>query len=183
MSDLKFNVAQLLRESIGGRRDHTFELAALPLDEKLQLRNIEGRVRFTRSGSGVIAHVQAQGGVKLTCVRSLTEFDEQVAVDFTDEFHSVVDVLTGASLPVPDEEDPFYLTDTHMADIGEAIREYVLLELPMYPVSPKHRDAPVSYSTEASDGDDAVVDEADEPVDNRLAVLKNLLQPKPDDNE
>lgn len=175
VSELKFNVAQLLREDVGNRRDHHFELEALPIDD-LSLRDVVGDVRFTRSASGVVAKVVARGTVRLTCVRSLDEFDEPIAVKFTDEFHSVVDVTTGAKLPKPRDDDPFFLSDTHMADVGEVIREYVLLELPMSPISPAHRTERVSYTIE-SDGAAAEQDEAAEVVDERLAVLKNLLKP------
>jgi uncharacterized protein len=174
MSELKFNVAQLLREPIGGRRNHTFELDVLPLDEALRLREITGEVRFTRSGSGVVADVKAHGTVRLTCVRSLEEFDEPVDVSFSDEYHSIVDILTGSKLPTPREEDPYFLSDTHMADIGAALREYALLELPMYPVCPEYRDTPISYSTDAPLADEQ--EAAVEPVDARLAALKDWKQ-------
>ncbi|NJM05121.1 DUF177 domain-containing protein [Candidatus Gracilibacteria bacterium] len=169
MTILKFNVAQLLRELIGARRDHEFIEASLPLDETLVLRDIHGNVRFTRTATGVFAQVRARGVVRLTCVRSLEEFDETVDVTFEDQFHSVIDVVTGAGLPTPAEEDPFMLDELHMADIGEALRAYVLLELPLNPVSPGHRDTIVNYSV-ASDG----IVEADDgaPIDARFEALK-----------
>jgi uncharacterized protein len=171
MTDLSFNVAQLLREQIGAQRDHTFTEARLPLDDNLTLRKINGSVRFTRTATGVYAHVRANGVVRLECVRSLEEFDQPVELDFDDEFHSVIDVITGLSLPKPDEEDPFFLTDQHLADIGEAIREYTLLELPMNPVSPDYRDKPVNITVE-SEAEDGVDAEGQQPVDERLAALK-----------
>lgn len=149
MTVLKFNVAQLLREEMGARRDYTFTEASLPLDEQLTLRDISGAVRFTRTATGVWANVKARGVVRLTCVRSLEEFDEQVQVEFADQFHSVIDVFTGGSLPAPIEDDPFLLDELHMADIGEALREYTLLALPLNPVSPAHRDQPVSYTVQS----------------------------------
>jgi uncharacterized protein len=169
MSTIKFNVAQLLREMIGGRRDHTFTEAALPLDEQLVLRDISGDVRFTRTATGVYAHVRARGTVRLTCVRSLEEFDQPVEVDFSDEFHSVVDVMTGAGLPEPAEDDPYLLTELHMADVGEALRDYTLLELPLNPVSPAYRDKPVSYTVQSEGIEDEQTDTA---VDSRFEALK-----------
>jgi uncharacterized protein len=151
MTDLKFNVAQLLREEMGSRRDYTFTEDSLPLDEKLTLRAINGSVRFTRTATGVWVNVRSKGTVRLTCVRSLEEFDHEVAVEFADQFHSVIDVYSGATLPQSLEEDPFLLDELHMADVGEALREYTLLDLPLNPVSPAHRDRPVSYTVQ-SDG-------------------------------
>ncbi|MBC8076561.1 MAG: DUF177 domain-containing protein [Chloroflexales bacterium] len=170
MTDIKFNVAQLLRDVVGARRDHTFSEARLSLDDDLTLRQIEGTVRFTRTASGVYASAQARGVVRMECVRSLEEFDQPVDFKFADEFHAVVDVMTAVSLPKPDEEDPFFIDDRHMIDLGEAIREYTLLELPMNPVSPAYRDRPVQASF--GDDNDEPVDAVEAPVDERLFGLK-----------
>jgi uncharacterized protein len=149
MTHLKFNVAQLLREEMGSRRDYTFTEDSLPLDEKLTMRAISGSVRFTRTATGVWVNVRARGIVRLTCVRSLEEFDHEVTLEFADQFHSVIDVYTGSTLAEPLEDDPFFLDELHMADIGEAVREYTLLELPLNPVSPAHRDQMVSYTVQS----------------------------------
>lgn len=174
MSTIKFNVAQLLREAIGTRRDYTFTEPTLPLDEMLVLRELAGQVRFTRTATGVYAQVQVKGVVQLTCVRSLEEFDYTLELEFSDQFHSVIDVITGVALPKPDEDDPFMLNELHMADVGEAIREYALLELPLNPVSPAYRDRPVSYTVQ-SEGIDAeeAADAADQPADlDAIEALK-----------
>jgi uncharacterized protein len=168
MTQIKFNVAQLLRENIGARRDHTFEDEALPLDETLVLRDLGGSVRFVRSSTGVFARVHAQGVVRLVCVRSLEEFDYELELDVYDELHSVVDVMTGAPMHRPPEEDPFFLDELHMADIGEVLREYALLTLPLNPVAEAYRDQPVHYSVE-SEGAETT---DDEDIDDRLAILK-----------
>jgi uncharacterized protein len=165
MSTIKFNVAQLLREVIGTRRDYSFSEPTLPLDETLTMRELAGQVRFTRTATGVYAQVHVTGLVRLTCVRSLEEFDYELALTFSDQFHSIIDVMTGVSLPKPDEDDPFMLNELHMADVGEAIREYALLELPLNPVSPAYRDQPVSYTVQSEgidEGDAANI--MDQPI-------------------
>jgi uncharacterized protein len=169
MTNLKFNVAQLLLEEIGAWRDYGFTEERLNLDDVLTLRDITGSVRFTRTASGVFAHIRARGVVRMVCVRSLEEFDQPVDLDVSDEFHSVIDVVSAETLPTPTEEDPFLLDTFHMADIGECIREYTLIELPLSPVCEAWRGAPVSYTLQsehdADEGDEDVVDE-------RLEVLK-----------
>ncbi len=169
MTIIRFNVAQLLREEIGARRAHQFAEPTLPLDDSLTLRTITGDVRFTRTATGVYAQVTAHGTVTLTCVRSLEPFDYPVSVTFADEFHSLVDVITSTRLAKPTEEDPFMLTESHMADVGEAIREYTLLALPIKPVSPAHADAPVQYTIQTASDDETDDDE----IDVRLRALKN----------
>ncbi len=130
-TDLKFNVAQLLREEIGGRREYRFQESELPLDETLVLRQLDGGVRFTRTASGVLADVTAQGLVETPCNRCLTPVMTPVKMSFRDEFHSVIEVNTGVPLPKPEEEDPFFIDENHLVDLGEALREYALMELPM----------------------------------------------------
>ncbi len=172
MTRLKFNVAQLLRETVGSRRDYTFAEDALPLDQSLVLRGLEGTVRFTRTASGVFVHIYVRGKVRLTCVRSLEGFDEPLELDIADEFHSIIDVDAGSRLPHPDEEDPFLLDAFHMADVGEAIREYALLALPISPVCDACRDQPVQYSVQSDGYRDPDDDDDETEIDTRLAVLK-----------
>nr|MCU0494553.1 DUF177 domain-containing protein [Chloroflexaceae bacterium] len=141
----------------------------LPLDETLVLRDIRGHVRFTRTTSGVYANAQVEGVIRLTCVRSLEEFDETIQLSIEDQFHSIVDVFTGSALTKPTEEDPFLLDEAHMADLGELIREYTLLNLPLNPVAPAHRDQPVQYTVQ-SEGLEPEDDGT--PIDGRLEALK-----------
>jgi DUF177 domain-containing protein len=131
MTDLKFNVAQLLREEIGGRRSYEFSEASLPLDEETTLNEIVGSVRFTRTASGVLVDVKTHGTIELLCMRCLTPTPIQIEMHSRDEFHSKIEVNTGIPLPKPDDEDPFFITENHLIDVGEVIREYALLELPM----------------------------------------------------
>ncbi len=171
--DLKFNVAQLLREIIGAQRSYTFTEERIILDPPLVLRAIDGKVQFTRTASGVIGAVNAQGIVATECTRCLKPIDMQVAVRFYDEFHSRFEVNTGIPLPAPDEEDPFFIDEQHMVDIGEAIREYTLIELPMRPLCmPDCKGlcprCGVDWNNEQCTCSDAEVDE-------RLEVLRALL--------
>jgi uncharacterized protein len=105
-------------------------------------------------------------------VRSLEEFDHRVELEFSDQFHSVIDVMTGATLAKPTEEDPYYLNELHMADIGEAIREYTLLALPINPVSPAYRDTPVNYSVQSA----GMAEDTDEPIDARFEALREWAE-------
>lgn len=173
MTPIKFNVAQLLREHIGARREYDMTEASLPLDDVLVLRNIRGNVRFTRTASGVFAHIRAHGVVRMVCVRSLEEFDQPVTVDSQDEFHSVLDVVSGVALPRPTEEDPFFLDENHMADVGEAIREYTLLELPIRPVCEAWSNHPVAYTTQSDDYND---EQEEQGIDKRLEILKSWVE-------
>ncbi|MEF3275204.1 MAG: DUF177 domain-containing protein [Chloroflexus sp.] len=171
MTTLRFNLAQLLREEMGARRDISFSEPALQLDDELTLRNISGRLRLTRTAAGVYAQVTVHGIVTLTCVRSLEPFDYELDLDFSDQFYAVVDVVNGHRLPQPSEDDPFMLDELHHIDIGEAIRSYALINLPMNPVAPAYRDQPVNYTVE-SEG----LNEDDSLIDDRFAALRKWAE-------
>jgi len=173
MTDLKFNVAQLLREEVGARREYEFSEEALPLDEDMTLRQIDGQVRFTRTASGVLGDVEASGTVEMPCMRCLNPSTQAISVQFRDEFHSKIEVNTGFPLPKPEEEDPFYITENHLVDLGEAIREYALLALPMQPLC-----RPDCKGICPSCGADRNSEECGcqvEESDDRFAALKALL--------
>jgi uncharacterized protein len=77
--------------------------------------------------------------------------------------------MNGEGLPEPAEDDPYLLNELHMADIGDAIRDYTLLELPINPVSPAYRDKPVSYTVQSEGIDD---EQTDDIVDSRFEALR-----------
>jgi uncharacterized protein len=177
MTDLKFNVAQLLREEVGARREYDFAEAALLLDAETTLRQIVGRVRFTRTASGVLGDVEAHGVVEMPCMRCLNPSTQTIAVQFRDEFHSKIEVNTGLPLPQPQEEDPFYITENHLVDLEEVIREYALLELPMQPLC-----RPDCKGICPTCGADRNIEECrcqNEESDDRFAALKALLEDNP----
>jgi uncharacterized protein len=173
MTDLKFNVAQLLREEIGARRNYTFAEEALSLDDETALRQLDGKVRFTRTATGVLADVDAQGVVELPCIRCLNPTRQQIDLHFRDEFHSTIEVNTGVPLPKPDEEDPFYIDESHLVDLGEALREYALLELPMQPLcKPDCKGLCPTCGADLNLGDCGCIQDED---DERFSILKDLL--------
>ncbi|MBC8161405.1 MAG: DUF177 domain-containing protein [Roseiflexaceae bacterium] len=174
--DLRFNVAQLLREEIGGRRNYTFSEAALPLDETTVLRDLVGSVRFTRTASGVLADVQAHSKVDTQCIRCLTAVQPPVQIVFRDEFHSVVEVTTGYALPKPDEDDPYFISESHLVDLGGAIREYGLIEMPMRPLC--REDCKGLCPNCGADLNEGPCDCVEDTSDNRFDALKKLLDTK-----
>lgn len=173
LTDLRFNVAQLLREEIGGRRNYTFTEKALQLDEAMILRDIEGAVRFTRTASGVLAAVQAHGQVDAECMRCLKPVQVPISIKFRDEFHSVVEVNTGVVLPKPDEDDPFFITESHLIDLEQAIREYALIELPMQPLCQEDCKGLCPHC--GANRNDGPCGCTDDESDSRFDVLKKLL--------
>lgn len=178
MHDLKFNVAQLLREEIGSRRSYAIAEETFPLDETLALRQLQGTVRFTRSSTGVLVDVDAQAVVEMPCTRCLNPASQQLKLRFRDQFHSKIDVNTGVALPRPDEEDPFFIDEVHKIDLAEAIRQRALIEMPMRMLC--RPDCQGLCPVCGVDLNVEVGHVHAEEVDDRFAALKALLDQQPD---
>jgi uncharacterized protein len=172
MNDTRLNVATLLREPLGSSREIRFTLDALPLDRDLAAREIEGTARLTRLRDAVLVAAKARGVARLECARCLSAYDQPFAADFAEEFRQTVDVHTGHDLDrdretAVDEEDDepgFSIDENHELDLAEALRQWVVLELPMRPDCGALCAGP--EVTRFGDED---------AVDSRLAALAELL--------
>ena len=131
VNSLQFNVAQLLHEPIGGIRVCLFDGQEVTVPDG-QCHGLKGEVRFLRTDKGLLGEVTAEAGLKVSCCRCLSEMESQVTVSFKEEFFPTVDILTGAPLSVPPES--FAIDGRHILDLGAAIQEYVILNMPLKPL-------------------------------------------------
>lgn len=171
--ETQVNVASLLMEDVGGRRDVAITLSSCPLDEDLVARDTTGGIRLTRIRSGILAQGQVSGVVELQCARCLQEYDQPFRTEFAEEFHQTVDVRNGAGVTPPrgkptreddDDEIAFEINDAHEMDMTELLRQWILLELPMRP-----------DCGEACPGPPAMAEDPEAQVDTRFAALEQLL--------
>jgi len=172
LDETRFKVASLLMEPVGNMRDVQIELATLPLDEELEAHGVSVLARLTRLSNGILVVGDVKASVPLECATCLAEYDEQIAERFSESFRQLVDVRTGAALPaeVPDEdgdvddEPAFTIDESHELDLGEAIRQWIVLAIPMQPTCGPNCPGPLLRTT----GEE-------EEVDNRFAGLASLL--------
>jgi uncharacterized protein len=173
MSDLQFNVAQLLRENVGARRQYEFNDPSLPLSDELTLVPLDGHVKFTRTKSGVLATAKASGAVIQTCGRCLTDYQQPISVAFDEEFFATIHVTMGTPLPKPDVDDAFVIDENHMLDLGNAIREYTLLALPIAPVCREDCQGLCPHcGVNRNESPCSCIEEI---TDERMAALRKLL--------
>lgn len=176
---LTYNVSQLLREESGSRRDYVFAETLLQLHEGEVLRDITGEARFTRTESGIYVDVTASGIVSTTCMRCLQPAFVAIDVTFAEQYRATVDVTTGASIAhdAEEDDDAFIIDERHFLDIGEALREYAILEMPMRPLC-----KPTCLGLCAGCGVDLNQEScrcSETPVDNRFSALQALLDRTP----
>lgn len=165
--DTRVHVAQLLQEPVGATRQRALALPELELDDEHDADGVAANLRLTRIPTGILVEGRLTATVTLECIRCLEEFDQPVETTFADEYRPTVDVVTGHDVEQDgetDEADYFSISDTHVLDVAESLRQAILLALPMAPRC--REDCP---------GITDAVDAASEAGDDRLAVLGQLL--------
>ena len=127
----EFNVAQLLKEPIGGRRSYEVEIPVDFEEEELrQSDSVTGTVDLLRTNSGVLVEAALDGAVTVECSRCLTDVRCPVSLDIVEEFHPTVDVVRGTFVAVEEEDAALLINEHHILDIAEVVRQALLLEVP-----------------------------------------------------
>jgi uncharacterized protein len=158
------NVAALLKEPVGSSRSYPLRLDTFPLDAELMATDIAGTVKLTRLSDEIIARIHVAGGAELQCLRCLRAYPEAFETDFTEEFRIAHDVRTGNGIAAPADDERFDINENHELDFGEALRQEIIVALPMRP----------TCGTDCPGPDVTEVGETDQ-IDDRFASLASLL--------
>lgn len=179
--DTRLNVASLLLEPVGSTREIRVSLPRLELDDDLVATDVVAPARLTRLKGQVLVSAEVTGSVQLECVTCVALYDQPFRESFAESFHQLVDVRTGSDLSKPgdklltepEEEEPgFVIDESHEIDLAEALRQWIVLSIPMQPTCGPDCPGPLLRST---DGEDK--------VDDRFADLAKLLDDDPEDNK
>ncbi len=127
-STMKFNVAQQLKEGVGSVRNYDIDEA----DE--EGRPVKGKVQFLRTNRSVLVTGNLETDIKGECSRCLERFEYSLKLNIEEEFFLTVDPISGLPLPPPTEAGAFLIDENHILDLGEAVRQYKIMALPMNPV-------------------------------------------------
>jgi uncharacterized protein len=133
---VEINVSQLLKSPLGTTRNYE-------VDEKINIGedtpHVRGEVILLRTNRGILVTGRLETDIGLTCSRCLTPFRQPVTLEIEEEYFPTIDILTGSTLAVPeDEPDPFVIDQNNILDLTEAIRQYSLLAVPMKPLCKKN---------------------------------------------
>lgn len=176
--DTRLNVASLLQEPVGGTREIRVDLPRLDLGDGLIATDVVAPARLTRLKGQILVTAEITGRVRLECVTCLAEYDQPIQESFAESFHQTVDVRTGSGLNKPrerlstegeDEEAGFAIDDNHEIDLAEALRQWILLSIPMQPSCGPDCPGPLLRSTDS-----------DMVGDGRFAELAGLLDDDPE---
>jgi uncharacterized protein len=173
---LAHNVAALLKSQTGTTRDVVIDEPAPRFGDDFVVRTpVQGSARLHRTQDGLLVQCRAATSVELECSRCLEPFEYPVDVQFAEEFLPTLNVLTGAPLEATDD-DALRIDEHHVLDLTEAVRQYLLTNIPLKPVC--RPDCPglcPVCGQEQSNGSCTCVAEDETP--NPFAALKALLPP------
>jgi len=172
---MKFNVAQLLKSTAGASREYGLEEDIAGIDPDLDIVGpLVGKVKFVRTGTGILVTGHAHTEARVACRRCLALTSVPVELDLEEEFHPSIDMITGATLPLGDGEDMATRTDAHhILDLTEVVRQGLWLALPMSAVcSPDCQGLCSNCGANLNEGPCGCQRVEEDP---RLAVLRGLL--------
>ena len=128
-----YNVAQLLKESVGSTRTYRVD-EAVSVDDDTQI-SATGQIALMRTDKGIWVDAGIEMGVWLTCSRCLKRSASPLRLVIEEEYLPTVDINTGQPLNVPEKaEGSFTIGPQHVLDLREALRQYRLTNQPMKPL-------------------------------------------------
>ena len=161
------NVGFIVHQTIGYFRDFDFDFPEVHLQPDLDLKDLTGTVRVTRTAQGLLVQARMHAKVMLECVRCLNDCWQPLDIEFTDLYAFTKKTVAESGLILPEEGK---------IDLGPAIRDEMWLSVPIGPLcSPDCLGlCPVCG---ANLNENAHTHE-DESIDPRLEILKSLLEGK-----
>ena len=163
-SPLRLNVGFVVAQSAGFSRDFPFDIPKINVPPDLQISNLTGIVRATRTPQGILLQVNVQAEVELDCVRCLTSYKHSLGVEYTELYAFSQRYATDSGLLMP---------ESGIIDLAPVLREYILLEIPISPLCRTDRKGlcPVC----GNNLNESTCSHDDDSGDPRLASLKKLL--------
>lgn len=131
-----YNIAQLLKAQMGSdllvQINEEFDLES---ETEILLEPVVGELRLQHTNQGILVTGECETAVELQCARCLEPFELPLTVSINELYRPTVEVTTGIPIQdTSDEDDSFTIDDHHHLDLASAIRQQILLSLPMQPI-------------------------------------------------
>ncbi len=131
---MKINVAQLLKQTIGSARSYKIDDVVQLVEDEPTDSHVQGEIELTRTDRGVLVRGILETEISLVCSRCLASFEYPLTFRIAEEFFPKINVVSGVSLPLPEDSTGFAIDEHHMLDLGEVLRQHVVLAMPMKPL-------------------------------------------------
>ena len=130
---MQINVSQLLKEAIGSVRNYEVS-GTVDIADNGEGNPVQGEVRLTRTNRSILVKGKLYLTVDVACARCLSLFSYPLVLNIEDEYFPVLDTVSGAPLPSPDEPSSFTIDEYQVLDLTEAARQYTVTAIPMKPL-------------------------------------------------
>ena len=124
-SSLRLNVGFIIYQTVGYSRDFPFDIPHARLAPDLDLNDLAGGVRVSRTPQGLLVQVKMHALAAAECVRCLTGFSHTLGVDFSELYAFDQRSVTDSNLILPEDGK---------IDLEPLLREYMLLDFPIKPL-------------------------------------------------
>ena len=162
---IRLNLARLLEEPVGSKMRFDIDEAQQRLAEDLFVEFVRGTIEFARTNRGIFGEGQLHSQVQLECARCLEIFSQPIDFHLESQF--------GVPPVRPQGGTIFPIGVKGILDLTEALREQILLDLPMRPLCrPDCRGLCIKCGKNLNEGPCDCVQEI---IDPRLVGLKELL--------
>ena len=130
---MQINVSQLLKEAIGSVRNYEVS-GTVDIADNGNCNPVQGEVRLIRTDRSILVKGRLYLTVDAACARCLSLFNYPLVLDTEEEYFPVLDTVSGAPLPSPDEPPSFTIDEYQVLDLTEAARQYAVTAIPMKPL-------------------------------------------------
>ena len=132
---MQINVSQQLKSATGTKR---YYQVSEVVDIAGSSSPVKGEVDLIRTDCSILVQGRLHIEVELTCSRCVSLLSCPLTLNFEEEYFPTADVVTGASLSLPNEPGSFTIDERNILDLTEAVRQYALMAIPMKPLCQKN---------------------------------------------
>jgi uncharacterized protein len=130
---MQYHVAQLLKESTGSTRSYRLDETSTGAERIVD--RVKGPVHLIRTHQGILVTATLNIQRTLACSRCLREYTSPSTITVEEEFSPNIDITTGRNLPPhANAEEALRIDASHVLDLTETLRQYVLADAPMKPL-------------------------------------------------
>jgi len=130
---MRINVLNELRQPVGSVTVFDLEEPALRLEDT-GVSSMSGTLTLVRTNRGLLATLRTTARVSEQCARCLKETECAVPAEFEEEFIPVLDATTARRTRISNADDGFRIEPDFMLDLGEPLRQYMLMLEPQKPL-------------------------------------------------
>ena len=161
---LRLNVGFIIHQTVGYSRDFPFEVTSIHLPPDLDLTDLNGVARVTRTAQGLLLQAKMHASVRAECVRCLTEFWQPLEIDFTELYAFSPNSVTESGLILP---------ENGKLDLAPVVREEMILAVPISPLCKP--DCKGICPICGENRNETFCVHEDENIDPRLDTLRSLF--------